>query len=228
MEYQKKHTSRIAGILILLGIIVGILSIIPSIERANFLETVYLNENQVFAGSLFQFLLVPIYIGFGLLLYPIVKQYNWTLSIGFVGFRFMAGTFQLFGIILLPLFVLISQKHASAISADMTIYESVGEALRLFRDLTNHVGVILSTGFGNLLLYVILYRGKLVPKWLSLWGFSGNLLLMAAGFFIVFQLMEVVSTEYALMSIPLVLQEITLAIWLLTKGLSEKRGHLLH
>lgn len=222
MENRNKQISKIAGILIILGIITGILSIVPSVESSKFLEEVYPNKNQVLTGGIFQFFLVPIYVGFSLLLYPILKQFSKTLSIGFIGFRFMAATFQVIGIILLPIFVLLSQEHSSASPSDIAIYESAGDMLRLFRDLTNHLGVILATGLGNVLFYLILYKEKLVPKWISIWGFLGNIVIMLASFLIIFQLIEVISTEYGLMSIPLVVQEIVLAIWLLTKGLTIK------
>lgn len=219
MEYNNKQLSRIAGILIILGIIAGISSIIPSIESDDFFEEVYPNKNQVFIGAICQFLLVPIYIGFSLVLYPVLKKYNKTLSIGFVGFRMMAGVFQLFGIILLPLFILLSQKFLVQTNTELIFYETTGEILKLFRDLTNHLGVILATGLGNLLLYYILFKAKLIPVWLSIWGIMGNLLIMIASFLLLFELIDVISTEYGIMTIPLVLQEVTLAIWLITKQL---------
>lgn len=219
MEYNNKQLSRIAGILIILGIIAGISSIIPSIESDNFFEEVYPNKNQVFIGAICQFLLVPIYIGFSLVLYPVLKKYNKTLSIGFVGFRMMAGVFQLFGIILLPLFILLSQKFLVQTNTEPIFYETTGEILKLFRDLTNHLGVILATGLGNLLLYCILFKAKLIPVWLSIWGIMGNLLIMIASFLLLFELIDVISTEYGIMTIPLILQEVTLAIWLITKQL---------
>nr|WP_027421124.1 DUF4386 family protein [Crocinitomix catalasitica] len=86
MENRNKQISKIAGILIILGIITGILSIVPAVESSKFLEEVYPNKNQVLTGGIFQFFLVPIYVGFSLLLYPILKQFSKTLSIGFIGF----------------------------------------------------------------------------------------------------------------------------------------------
>lgn len=216
---SNKKTSRIAGGLIILGIIAGILSVVPSIESEDFLEKVYPNKNQVLTGAIFQFFLVPIYIGFSLILYQVLRNYNKTLAIGFVGFRIMAGVFQLIGIILLPISILLSQKYLTQTSSELAFYETAGEFLHLFRDLTNHLGVILATGLGNLLLYYIFYKGKHIPVWLSLWGIIGNTLIMLASFLILFQLIEVVSPEYGIMAIPLVLQELVLAIWLIIKGL---------
>ncbi|CAM1334871.1 DUF4386 domain-containing protein [Tenacibaculum aestuariivivum] len=211
--------SRIAGTLIILGIVSGILSIVPDVESDNFLNQVYPNKNRVLIGGIFQFLLVPIYIGFSLVLYPILTKYNKTLSIGFVGFRIIAGVFQLLGIMLLPIFIFLSQNFLVDTNTNSFFYETFGQALKLFRDLTNHLGVILATGIGNLLLYYILFKEKLIPKWISIWGIIGNILIMIASFLLLFELIKIISIEYGIITIPLVLQEIILAIWLIIKGL---------
>lgn len=219
MEVNKK-ISRTAGILIILGIITGILSIVPSVEGGGILKEVFSNRNQVLTGAIFQFLLVPIYIGFSLVLYQVLSKYNKTLSLGFVGFRIMAGVFQLLGIILLPVFILLSQKYLTQTTSDLMFYDTIGEILMLTWDLINHLGVILATGLGNLILYYILYKGKFIPVWLSFWGTIGNILIMLASFLLLFELIEVVSIEYGIITIPLVLQEVVLAIWLIVKGLN--------
>ncbi len=219
---SNKRISKSAGILIILGIIAGVLSIVPSVESGNILKEVYPNKNQVLTGAIFQFLLVPIYIGFSLLLYQVLSKYNKTLSIGFVGFRIMAGVFQLLGIILLPIFILLSQRYLTQTSSDLVFFETISEMLMLTRDLTNHLGVMLATGLGNLLFYYMLYKGKFVPAWLSLWGIVGNTLIMFASFLLLFELIEVVSIEYGIITIPLVLQEVILAFWLIVKGLNSE------
>lgn len=216
---SNEKISRIAGILIILGIVFGILSILSSVDSGNFLNEVYPNKNKVLIGAVFQFLLVPIYIGFSLVLYPILKKFNETLSIGFIGFRIMAGVFQLLGILLLPIFILLSQHFLNQTNADITLYGTIGEILKLFRDLINHLGVMLATGLGNLLLYYILFKGKLIPFWLSVWGIIGNILIMIASFLLLFDLIEVISMEYGIITMPLVIQEVVFAIWLIVKGL---------
>lgn len=223
---EGKQISKIAGFLIFVGIIAGILSIIPSIESKKYLEIVYQNKFKVLTGAFFQFLLVPIYIGFSLIMHSLLKQYNRVLSIGFVGFRFMAGTFQLIGLILLPVFILLSKKYSITTDSSLIFYKTAGEILKITRDLVNHLGVIMATGLGNLLLYSILYKEKNIPIWLSIWGISGNILIILASFLIFFKLIEVISTEYIIISIPLILQEIILAIWLIKKGLILKKNNI--
>ncbi|BDS10406.1 DUF4386 domain-containing protein [Aureispira anguillae] len=217
MEPNRK-TAFFAGLLIIVGIVSGILSIVPSVESLDYLSKVSAHQNQVLTGALFQFFLVPIYIGFALLLYPILKTHKSNLALGFVGFRIISGVFQLIGIITLPIFILLSQEFLKAETSDLLYFQLLGDSLKLGRDLANHLGVMLATGLGNLMLYSIFYQTKLVPRWLSGWGLGGNILAMLASFLILFGLIDVISSSFAIMTVPLVLQEVVLAIWLMGKG----------
>ncbi|MTI29728.1 DUF4386 domain-containing protein [Cytophagales bacterium RKSG123] len=149
-----------------------------------------------------------------------MRNHKENIAIGFVGFRVIAGVFQLIGVILLPIFIYLSQQYLNSTSSNLPYFQNIGEILKLVRDLTNHFGVMLATGVGNLFLYYTFFDGQHIPKWLSIWGIAGNLLIMLASFLILFQLIEVISSEYAIMTIPLVLQEIVLAFWLIVKGLN--------
>lgn len=216
-----RKASMIGGLLIIAGIIVGILSIVPSVEGDNYLTEVYPNKNSLLTGALFQFFLVPIYIGFALVLYPILKKYKENLAIGFVGFRIMSGVFQLVGVILLPMFLLLSREFIKAENQEFLYIETSGQLLKLGRDLANHLGVMLATGLGNLILYYIFYKTKLIPRWLSIWGVIGNVLAMLSGFLILFGSIDVVSTTFIMITTPIIIQEIVLAIWLIGKGFAE-------
>lgn len=217
-----KRMTTVAGVLIILGIIAGVLSVVPSVEGGDYLTKVSSNKNQVLLGACFQFFLVPIYIGFALSLYPILKRYKENLAIGFVSFRVIAGVFQIVGVVSLPLFLFLSQEFIKIEPSDAFYFETLGELLKLGRDLANHLGVMLATGIGNLMLYYILYKTKLIPNWLSLWGVLGNTLAMLSSFLILFGYMDVISIAFAFMTIPLVLQEVILSIWLIVKGFDKK------
>jgi hypothetical protein len=83
---------------------------------------------------------------------------------------------------------------------------------------------MVATGIGNLLLYTIFIRGSYISKWLSIWGIFGNSLLIIASFLLLFGAIEVISPAYISMTIPLVLQELVLAFWLIIKGLNSEKS----
>jgi len=215
-SYRKM--ARLAGILIIVGMIAGILSVVPSVESSNYLTEVSANQYQVLIGAFFQLTLVPIYIGFALLLFPLLRRYSESLAIGFVSFRIIAGIFQLIGVIVLPLFLFFSQEYLKSSISDMVHFQILGDVLKLVRDLVNHVGMMLATGLSNLILSYMFYKTRLVPRWLSIWGFIGNSLAMLASILILFQFIDVIAPNSIVLTIPLVLQEFALAIVLIAKG----------
>lgn len=201
-----------------MAMVIGILSIVPSVDGTDFLKETAPHKNQVLTGAFFQFLLIPIYLGFAILLYPILKQQNSGLAVGFVGFRIIAAAFQIIGIVLLPLLIHLSQEYITA-NAKASLYsiELIGQVLKLGRDLSNHVGQMLATGLGNLMLYYVLVKYNLLPKWLGAWGLIANALGISTSFLILFSLIDVVSAIFISLSLPLVLHEIVLAIWFIRR-----------
>lgn len=212
-----RRPMKIAGLLILIGIIAGIFSVVPAIEASNYLTLVATEEIQVFSGAFFQFLMIPAYIGFAVCIYPLIRLSSNRLSLGFVGFRLISGTFHFIGVILLPLFLIVSQEFMRA-GADATYLQTLGELLRISRDLVNHVAVILALTLGDLLLFVALYRGKFIPRVLAIWGFLASGLAMLASFLILFGLAQVISPLYLTMNMPLAFHSLIFAGWLILRG----------
>lgn len=213
-----RRATIIAGVLIIVSMIAGVLSIVPAIEEADYLILVSAHENQVIVGAMFQFIMIPAYVGFALCLYPALRMKNEALSLGFVGFRLIAGMFHFIGVILLPLFLILSQEFVQAGAPDASYFQTLGELLRAGRDLVNHVALILALSVADLLLFFILFQSKFVPRWLSAWGFIGTGLTMLASFLVLSRLVAVVTPLYLLMNMPLALNSLILAIWLITKG----------
>jgi hypothetical protein len=66
--------------------------------------------------------------------------------------------------------------------------------------------------------YTVLYRSKLIPRWISGWGLAAALLWLAVGLLGVFHLIIPMSTIQLLLSFPIFLQEMVMAIWMIVKG----------
>jgi hypothetical protein len=220
MNSNRKNTI-IAGVLIIVGMIAGVFSIVPVVDEPDFLHKISSNENQVFIGAFFQFIMIPAYIGFALSLYPILRKHNEGLAIGFVGFRMIAGMFHFIGVIILPLFLILGQEFIKAGTPDPSYFQILGDLLRAGRDLVNHVAMILALSLGGLMLFYILYQSKLLPRWLAGWGFIGTTLTMLASLLILFRLIDVITPIYLVLNLPLALQEIILAVWLIVKGFNS-------
>ncbi|MGO8960088.1 MAG: DUF4386 family protein [Streptosporangiaceae bacterium] len=62
------------------------------------------------------------------------------------------------------------------------------------------------------------YRARLIPRWLSAWGLAGTALGAVAGLLVLFRVTGYMSTTQVAMNLPIAVNEIVLAIWLLVRG----------
>jgi len=67
-------------------------------------------------------------------------------------------------------------------------------------------------GLGVLILNYLLYQSELVPRWLSVWGLIGGVLIVAMG------VSRLFGRPMFLLAIPIVLGELVLAVWLIVVG----------
>jgi hypothetical protein len=69
-------------------------------------------------------------------------------------------------------------------------------------------------GIAALVFYYLLYQSKLIPRWISVWGLIAAILLIIAN------LLETTGITSGLMILylPIILNEVLLAIWLIVKG----------
>ncbi len=214
-----RKTGIIAGALFITGTIAGLLSVVSIVEDTDYLIKVSAHENEVIRGVFFQFIMAAVYVGIAITFYPILKKYNESLALGFAGFRIIAGVFHIIGVISLVLLLTLSREFVKAGAPDASYFPALGGLLRAGRDFVNHVAMILAVSLGGLLFYYLLYQTKLVPRWLSGWGLVGTALAISASLLLMFRLVGIMSATYLGLNLPMALQEMVLAIWLIAKGL---------
>jgi len=73
-------------------------------------------------------------------------------------------------------------------------------------------------GLGALILYYLLYQSRLIPRWISIWGFIAILLHLATGILLVFGWAAEDSQLVPVMNLPIFFQEMVMAVWLIVKG----------
>jgi hypothetical protein len=217
MNSYRKRTI-IAGSLYFIGTVAGVLSISTTVDAPDYLAKAAGNANQVLSSALFQFIMTIAYVGFAITLFPILRKYMESLAIGFLSFRIIAAALNIIGFIILLLILSISQQFLKSGTPDLSYFQTLGDLLRKGRDFVNHVAMILSTSIGGLMFYLLLFKSKLIPRWLSFWGVMGTLFTIFASILIMFQKIEIITSTYIVLNLPLILLEIVLAIWLIAKG----------
>ncbi len=67
---------------------------------------------------------------------------------------------------------------------------------------------------GALMIYTLFYRSRLLPRWLAWWGVIGGAL------YITVPLLALYGVEVGFLMLPLAVQEMVMALWLIVKGFS--------
>ncbi len=95
--------------------------------------------------------------------------------------------------------------------------QATGELVRDLREAAAVVGV-LAFYTGGTLYYVIFYRSRLIPRWLSAWGIAGTILGAIAALLVLYQVIGTMSGQQVALNVPIGVQEIVFAVWLISKG----------
>jgi hypothetical protein len=195
------------GVLYFIGTVALVLSSVVTdavLTGPAYLAQVAARSNQVAIGALLVLL-----SGFALAMVPVVfwpigKRYSETLAMGYVVFRGAIETI-IYTVCALGWLLLI------ALSAEPDAAPLAG-FVRTSQALVWDQLVAIPFVLGAMMFYLLLYRSRLVPRWLSTWGLVGAALYIVAPLGSMFQL------PLGLFMAPLALQEMVMAVWLIAKG----------
>lgn len=213
-----RKTAIIAGTLMIIGLVAGILSIAPAIDAPDYLVKASVHANQVIFAALFQFIMAAAYAGVAVTLYPILRKSNESLALGFLSFRMIAAVILMIGVTAILLLLALSQEFVKTGISGLLYFQTLGHLLRTGRDLVNHVAMPLALSVSGLMFYLLLYQTKFVPGWLSVWGFVATTLTIVATLLVMFRLLEIITPSYVILALPTALLEMVLALWLIVKG----------
>ena len=156
--------------------------------------------------------------GIAIALYPVLRRFDEGLSLAAVGFRIVEGMFYALGMVVLLSLSTLSQEFVDAGAPDDQQYETLGQTMLAQYHWLVDAGLLLAVGLGALMYYLVFYRSRLIPRWLSAWGIAGAALLVVAGVLIIFDAIAPLSTGQIVLAVPIGLQEMVLAVWLIVKG----------
>jgi len=206
-----KTTARVVGVLFIVAsvsAIVGGLLALPATEPGD-LAAVAAAETQVVTGALIEMILVLSVVGIAVLLYPVLRHQSEGWALAYVGARTLEAALLLAAAISALVMLTLSTEAAPA---------GVQVVLAI-REWTYLIGSVLMFGTSALILYPLLYRGNLVPAWLSLWGLAGGVLIIVSGLPEGYGV-SVPEIVAGLLVAPIALNEMVLALWLIVRGFS--------
>jgi hypothetical protein len=195
------------GVLYIIGTVVFVLSAVATsgvLTGPDYIVQVAAQPDQLAIGALlvllaaFALAMVPV------VFWPVGRRYNETLAMGYIVFRgaLETVTYILGALGWLLLIPLSTQPDAAPLGG------FVRTAVAVIWDQL----IAIPFALGALMFYVLLYRSRLVPRWLSTWGLVG------AALYIVPPLGSMFGLSLGVLMAPLALQEMVMAVWLIAKG----------
>jgi hypothetical protein len=211
-----RKTAIIVGALFILATVassLGIFIFSSILDVPNYLISVSANESQVIMAALFMLIDVVAVVGIAIMMYPILKKHNEALALGYVAARTIEGVLFTVYVVILLLLLPLSQEFVKAGVPDASYFQTGGTLLRAASDWALSLGLRLAFALSALILNYLLFNSKLVPRWLSGWGFVGATLVFAL---LLLEFFGINLTE--ILDLPIALQEMVFALWLIVKG----------
>jgi hypothetical protein len=173
---------------------------------------------QVILASVLFLIAATSAFGTAVLLFPILRRHAEGLAAGYVGLRAFENILYVAGVVGLLMMVTVGQSDAAG-AAPSTDLRLMGAALLALHSWAVLLGTLIFAGLGSLTLNYVLYRSRLVPRWLSAWGLIGAAGVFAYGLLGIFGVATGLGSPYMLLAMPLAVQEMVFAGWLIARGL---------
>lgn len=213
-----RTTARVVGVVYLAGFVVGITGsiIIQSILGApDHLATISANSMMLAIGAILWLMAVVGDAAHGVLMFPVLKPHNERIAVGYLAARIVDAIF----IAVMVLFVLIQiplgSEYLKAAASDTSSLQALSALLAQAQLYAYEIGMS-ALGVSGLMLCYTLYRAKLVPRWLAVWGLVGYATILVG------MLSAVMGSGLGdVSSLPGGLWEVFIGVWLIAKGFNS-------
>jgi hypothetical protein len=214
-----RKTAIIVGVLYIIGTVAGVLSGFVSwglLDTPDYLNIVASNVSRAQLTALLILVMGLSLAMIPAMMFPILKRQNEALAVGYIIFRGALETLcYIAGAVCWLLLVVVARQYTDSGATVAAQFPSLGILLVKAIDVFDGILSIVFS-LGAMMFYFLLYQAKLIPRWISIWGLIGLILYLASGLLMMFGL--ITSTMNDVLQLPIFLQEMLLAVWLIAKG----------
>jgi len=211
MKAKRTHRTEgiVAGVLFITATAATMASqmiVAPILDAPDITSQIAEQRTAFTLGVILEFTNALASAGIAFALYPIIRRCAEGLAVAYLGLRILEASIGLFA--------------ASTLLALLSpIDPAVGLALHSWGFLL----VLIVFSIGTLIFYPLLYRYRLVPVVLSLWGLIGGVMLLLSCCLILLGQIETGSATDLFLSLPIWVNEMALALWLIIRGVEVTR-----
>lgn len=207
-----RKTSLTAGILYLLTFVsIPAFTLYGPIHEPDFILGADSDTN-VIIGNILELVVALAGIGTAVVLYPVLKKQNEAMSLALVSARILEAATIFAGVLFLLTVVTL---HRSSVGTEAL---TISRTLVTMYDRMFLIGQSLMPAVDDMLLGLLLYHSRLVPRGLSIIGIIGGPVLLAGTFSVMFGLLDQREPLAGLSALFVAVFEFSLGIYLITKG----------
>lgn len=206
LEVGSIGVARIAGLLFITATgatMISQIMIEPLHADAGLTDMVDSDRGTLASAALFEIVNALASAGIAITLYPVFRRCAELPATAYLGMRLIEGAVGVFAVIGLIILLETTNPLTQLVFA-------MHDWMFLL--------VLIVFSIGTFLLYPMLFRFRIVPKNLAVWGLIGGAMLLASCVSILFGWIEMGGTADLLLSLPIWINEMVLAVWLIFKG----------
>jgi len=209
-----------AGVLYITGTVAGVLGGVLSASVRNASDPLAAAAQH--SGAVVTSALLVLVMGLSLafvavVLFPILRRVDEVLATGYLIVR---GAVETACYIVLAIGWLLVAPLSETMSAGPGTSSPAGVRLGGLVTDAEATQAVLALVFclGAALFYVLLYRSRIVPRWIAVWGLAAIPLYVAADLLAMYSVIDADSSGQVLLFVPMMVQEMVLAVWMIARG----------
>lgn len=176
------------------------------------------SDSGVPMGSLFEVLTALTGVMTAVALYSVAKRFSMRAALGFVTTRVMEAAIIFVGIFAIMATYTLRNDVAGTAGADAGALKTTGQALVAIHDWTFLLGPGLMASLNALLIGSVMYRSRLLPRWIPTLGLIGAPLLLISSTATLFGVWEQTSGPAMILVLPIAIWEFSFGVYMVVKG----------
>ena len=222
MMNNQGFNAKITGLLFIIAAvssIIGLKLYDPILANSNFLISAINSDAQIIFGAVCELILIASATGTGIMLFPLLKRYHESMAVGYLGFRILEVVIISIGTVSILTALSISKQYTAGIIINTDDALNLMLTFKSVYKWTFMIGPNFMLAINTFIYSYALLKMSVVPVNLSRLGLFASILIMIAAILELFGVINQISTWGILLAIPIAFYEMTLATWLIFKGI---------
>jgi hypothetical protein len=213
-----RTTARVVGMIYLAGMVIGIggnILIQSILGTPDYLSSISPNSMKLAIGAMLWLMTVGGDAAHGILMFPVLKQHNEGIAVGYLGFRIVDAVFIGVHVLFVLIQIPIGNEYMKTGVHDTFYLQALSTVFIMVNLYAYQIGMIF-VGLAGLILCYSFYRSKMVPQLIAVWGLVGYTTILCGS------VLEVLGFDLHLIhTIPGGLWELFIGVWLIARGFNS-------